>query len=85
MNGPFVFSGRMNPAHMKIILRKTGNRDGPKIFHTRDGPPNVTGPPGGTGPPEVHPSGAGPPKKTGTPMEWLARKKTLKKHEQESL
>ena len=54
------------------------SRDGPLIFHMRDGPPNVTGPPGGTGPPRYK-SDSGPPQTTGPPMEWLVRKKTLKK------
>ena len=53
-------------------------RDGPIIFHMRDGPPNVTGPPGGTGPPRFT-SGSSPPQTTGPPMEWLVRKKSLKK------
>ena len=53
-------------------------RDGPIIYHMRDGPPNVTGPPGGTGPPR-HTSGSSPPQTTGPPMEWLVRKKSLKK------
>ncbi len=66
-------------AHMKIILRKTGNRDGPLIFHMRDGPPNVTGPPGGTGPPDVFSGGTGPPKTASPPMEWLVSKKMLKR------
>jgi len=78
MTGPIVV-----PAQMKIILsriyRGTGNRDGPLIFHMRDGPPNGTGPPCGTGPPEVYSSATGPPKITGPPMEWLGRKKMLKR------
>jgi len=64
---------------MNNIFRKSaGNRDGPLIFHMRDGPPHVTGPPGGTGPPRYL-SSSGPPKTTGPPMEWLVRKKSLKK------
>jgi len=66
-------------ARMKIIACKTGNRDGPLIFHLRDGPPNVNGPPGGTGPPESYACGTGPPKSTGPPMEWLGAKKMLKR------
>ena len=61
-----------------LIRKSAGNRDGPLIFHMRDGPPNVTGTPGGTGPP-LNVSGSGPPKTTGPPMEWLVRKKTLKR------
>ncbi len=73
---PVVFSYRKI---MNNIFRKTaGNRDGPLIFHMRDGPPNVTGPPGGTGPPRFL-TGSAPPEKTGPPMEWLVRKKSLKK------
>jgi hypothetical protein len=53
-------------------------RDGPLIFHMRDGPPNVTGPPGGTGPPR-YTTASGPPKTRCPPMEWLVRKKSLKK------
>ncbi len=49
------------------------SRDGPIIFHMRDGPPDVTGPP-------RFMSESGPPKTTGPPMEWLVRKKSLKKH-----
>ncbi len=63
------------------------SRDGPLIFHMRDGPPNVTGPPGAIrqtcGPPRNRydlARGSSPPT-TGPPMEWLVRKKTLKKSE----
>jgi len=64
---------------MNNIFRKSaGNRDGPLIFHMRDGPPRVTGPPGGTGPPRYL-SSSGSPKTTGPPMEWLVRKKSLKR------
>jgi len=77
--GPIMTGSIVVSAQMKIILRKTGNRDGPLIFHMRDGPPNVTGPPGGTGPPAIYKSGTGPPKTTGPPMEWLGRKKMLKR------
>ncbi|MBE9564928.1 MAG: hypothetical protein IMF17_06755 [Proteobacteria bacterium] len=55
------------------------SRDGPIIFHMRDGPPSILGPPGGTGPPDIYVSGTGPPKTTGPPMEWLVKKKSLKK------
>jgi hypothetical protein len=73
---PAVFSYRKI---MNNIFRKSaGNRDGPLIFHLRDGPPNVTGPPGGTGTPRLL-SDPGPPESTGPPMEWLVRKKSLKK------
>ena len=60
--GPFVVSGPN-----KNISR---NRDGPLIFHTRDGPIFVTGPPGGTGPPTGTgpPDGTGPPGGTGPPL-----------------
>ncbi|PCI08223.1 MAG: hypothetical protein COB77_02830 [Gammaproteobacteria bacterium] len=58
---------------------RVGNRDGPLIFHMRDGPPNVNGPSGGTGPPAIMKGGTGPPLKTGPPMAWLVKKKTLKK------
>jgi len=61
-----------------LAANRCRNRDGPLIFHKRDGPPRMTGPPGGTGPP-VDTSGNGPPKKTGPPMEWLVRKKYLEK------
>ena len=73
--GDFVNKNTMT----NIIRRFAGNRDGPLIFHMRDGPPHVTGPPCGTGPPEIFSSGAGPPKTTGPPMEWLVRKRNLKK------
>jgi hypothetical protein len=74
---PCIFT---NKKIMNIIIRKsTGNRDGPLIFHMRDGPPTDNGPPGGTGPPDIYSSGTGPPKTTGPPMEWLVRKKSLKK------
>ncbi len=74
-NESFVVSARM-----KYARRFSGrNRDGPLIFHMRDGPPIVTGPPGGTGPPLDIKGGSGPPKTTGPPMEWLVRKKNLKK------
>ena len=63
----------------KIIRKFAGNRDGPLIFHMRDGPPRVTGPPRGTGPPEIFSSGTGPPKETGPPMEWWVNKKNLKR------
>jgi len=62
-----------------LIGKFSGNRDGPLISHTRDGPPNVTGPPGGTEPPDIFFSGFSPPKIKGQLMEWLAEKKTLKK------
>ena len=75
-------------AHGKNVMKNTTklaaghnsahSRDGPLIFHMRDGPPNVTGPPGGTGPPRFL-SVSGPPQTTGPPMEWLVRKKSLKK------
>ena len=64
---------------INIIRQFAGNRDGPLIFHMRDGPPRINGPPGGTGPPEMFSSGSGPPKITGPPMEWLVKKKNLKK------
>jgi len=54
------------------------SRDGPIIFHMRDGPPNVTGPPGGTGSPRFM-SESDPPKTTDPPMEWLVKRKSLKK------
>ena len=63
----------------KIIGQFAGNRDGPLIFHMRDGPPNVTGLPCGTGPPEIVISGSGPPNRKGQPMEWLVEKKNLKR------
>jgi hypothetical protein len=75
-------------AHDKNDMKSTGkiaagyssahSRDGPIIYHMRDGPPNVTGPPGGTGPPRYE-TGSSPPQTTGPPMEWLVRKKSLKK------
>ena len=57
-------------------IRSAGNRDGPLIFHMRDGPPHVTGPPGGTGPPDKLSGSTGPPQTKDPPMEWLVRKKT---------
>jgi hypothetical protein len=48
-------------------------RDGPLIFHMRDGPPNVTGPPGGTGPPKYI-TGSSPPKTTGPPLDRRVQK-----------
>jgi len=81
--GPVMTGSIVVSACMRFILSQfcywAGNRDGPLIFHMRDGPPNVTGPPGGTGPPDIYSSGTGPPKTTGPPMEWLGRKKMLKK------
>jgi hypothetical protein len=81
--GPIVVT-----AHRKNVMKNATkimaghgsahSRDGPLIFHMRDGPPNVTGPPGGTGPPRFS-TGSSPPKTTGPPMEWLVRKKSLKK------
>jgi len=73
---PAVFSYRkiMN----NIFRKSSGNRDGPFVFKMRDGPPHVTGPPGGTGPPRFI-TGPAPPKITGPPMEWLFRKKSLKR------
>ena len=62
-----------------LIGKFSGNRDGPLIFHMRDGPQNVNGPMGGTGPPEIFSSGFTPPRTLSHPMEWLAKKKTLKK------
>ncbi|MBL4712682.1 MAG: hypothetical protein JKX75_09355 [Gammaproteobacteria bacterium] len=77
--GPFVVSACMKVISIRIRnglgSRRVGNRDGPLIFHMRDGPPNVTGPPGGTGPPAMNTGGTGPPQKTGPPMEWLVKKK----------
>ncbi len=55
------------------------SRDGPIIFHMRDGPPNVTGPPGGTGPPRYS-SSPGPPTTTDPPTERQVKRKSLKKH-----
>jgi len=62
-----------------IIRQFAGNRDGPLIFHMRDGPPDITGPPRGTGPPEIISCATGPPKTTGPPMDWLVEKKNLKR------
>ena len=53
-----------------VVLGNCKKRDGPIIFHRRDGPLFVTGPPGGTGPPEATgppymatgPNGTGPPR-----------------------
>ncbi len=83
LTGPIVVI-----AHRKNVMKNVAktaaghgsahSRDGPIIFHMRDGPPNVTGPPGGTGPP-IFSTGSSPPKTTGPPMEWLVRKKSLKK------
>jgi hypothetical protein len=83
LTGPIVVF-----AHGKNVMKSTEkiaaghgsahSRDGPIIFHMRDGPPNVTGPPGGTGPPRFS-SESGPPKTTDQPMEWLVKRKSLKK------
>ena len=67
-----------NMTKLAVGHNSAHSRDGPLIFHMRDGPPNVTGPPGGTGPPK-YTTGSSPPKITGPPMEWLVRKKSLKK------
>ena len=75
--GPIVVLRQGKNTMNKQLRHYAGNRDGPLIFHMRDGPPNVTGPPYGTGPPFS--SGSGPPNKTGPPMEWLAQKKNLKR------
>ena len=59
VSGPVVVSApdnfMNNNTMINIIRRFAGNRDGPLIFHMRDGPPRVNGPPGGTGPPEIFP------------------------------
>ncbi|VAW55200.1 hypothetical protein MNBD_GAMMA06-24 [hydrothermal vent metagenome] len=89
-NSWLIFTGPIVVfAHKKNVMKNTTkiaaghasaySRDGPIIFHMRDGPPHVTGPPGGTDSPRFT-SESGPPKTTGPPMEWLARKKSLKKH-----
>lgn len=82
-SGPIVvFAATIfnNRKIMNTVIRNiVRNRDGPLIFHMRDGPPNVTGPPSGAGPPEIFSSGTGPPQTTGPPMDWLVRKKNLKK------
>lgn len=75
--GPIVVLCDKNNTVKSINKNHTGNRDGPLIFHMRDGSPSDTDPPCGTGPPIL--SGTGPPKITGPPMEWLAKKKTLKR------
>lgn len=59
----------------QLIRNAAGNRDGPLIFHMRDGSPHVTGPPGGTVPPEELSGATGPPPTKDPPMEWLVRKK----------
>jgi len=73
--GPIVVLWQGKNNMKKRIKSNAGNRDGPLIFHMRDGPPMLTGPPSGTGPPVL--SDSGPPQKTGPPMEWLVKKKTL--------
>jgi len=82
LTGPIVVFTPVFISYRKImnnIFRKSaGNRDGPLIFHMRDGPPHVTGPPGGTGPPRYS-SSSGPPQTTDPPMEWLVKRKSLKK------
>lgn len=83
LTGPivvFVRDKNMMKSSNKITagFGSAHSRDGPTIFHMRDGPPNVTGPSGGTDPPRFT-SESGPPKTTGPPMEWLVRKKSLKK------
>lgn len=83
LTGPIVVFARG-----KNVMKSTGkttagygsarSRDGPIIYHMRDGPPNVTGPPVGTGPfgtgpPEIISSGFSPPGIKGQPMEWLTK------------
>jgi hypothetical protein len=65
---------RMNIAMSAPERRRAGNRDGPLIFHMRDGPLNVTGPTGGTEPPEIFSSGFTPPRILSHTVKWLARK-----------
>ena len=86
--GPIVvYAQGKNSVKSTIIFVKDHNfsysRDGPIIFHMRDGPPDITGPPDGIwqtcGPPRNRfdlARGSSPPT-TGPPMEWLVRKKTL--------
>jgi len=62
-----------------MIRNSAGNRDGPLIFHMRDGPSNVTGPPRGSDPPEKIAGGADPPKVKCPPMDWLVKKKNLER------
>ena len=52
-----------------VVLGNCKKRDGPIIFHRRDGPLFVTGPPGGTGPAEATEPiySVGFPKETGPP------------------
>ncbi len=57
--------------------KSVGNRDGPLIFHMRDGPPGITGSQGGAGPPEKIHSGFSVSRIKGQLMEWLVKKKTL--------
>ncbi|MBN4063350.1 hypothetical protein JYT79_01070 [Cardiobacterium sp. AH-315-I02] len=78
---------RGNEEHKTVIAtgyKTARSRDGPLIFHMRDGPPNVTGPPGGAGSPRFM-SESDPPKTTDQPLEWLVRKKCLKKALKNSL
>ena len=82
LTGPIVvFAPHKNPFHISNVPIKkcagnwltsnrcAGNRDGPLIFHKRDGPPNVNGSSGGTGPPEIFSSGFSPPRIKSQPMD----------------
>jgi hypothetical protein len=77
--GPIVVFAHDKNMMNNMIRNSAGNRDGPLIFHMRDGPPNVTGPPRGSDPPENISCGTGPPIEKGLPMDWLTRKKNLEK------
>jgi hypothetical protein len=77
--GPIVVFAHDKNMMNNLIRNSAGNRDGPHIFYMRDGPPNDTGPPSGPVPPDNFSGGTGPPKTTGPPMDWLVRKKNLKR------
>lgn len=78
-SGPIVVFTHDKSLMNNLVRRSAGNRDGPLIFHMRDGPPHVTGPPGGSIPADNFLAGTGPPKTTGPPMDWLVEKKNLEK------
>lgn len=79
-DGPEVVYARWKKISIEMDFANGKSRDGPLIFHMRDGPPGVAGPSGGTGPPAMN-TGSGPPQSTDPPMEWQIRKQTLKRFE----
>ncbi len=70
--GPIVVFAYENNVMINMTKTAAGHasahsRDGPIIFHMRDGPPNVTDTPGGTEP-QKYQSDSGPTKTKGPPM-----------------